>query len=195
MFGTCEDIDGKGTKCPRKSRCTSLCDPAEAKVNQDNVNYDNRLRIQNKKMPPTSKNEWIDYIAFTFGTDMPEPVIDMETMDQLEDLRLTSVQHNTLVSYFIDGLPMKRIGDIDGVSRQAIHNRLRRAGKAVHSALGRRMMWNDRIRHILNKLSDKEQSAVFFYYFELMSYGEISGAMNMKEGQIKTMIAHALEIA
>ena len=188
MFGTCDDIDGKGTKCPRKSRCTSLCDPAEAKVSQDNVNYDNRIRIQNRRRPDSALNEWIDHIAFTVGTDMPKPVVDMETMGELDHLNLTGKQLKALISHFIDGMSLNDVGKEDGVSRQAIRNRFRRAGGSVKMALARRKMWNDNIRHILGKLSDQQQSAAFFFYFELMNYKDIAEAMNIKERQIRHMI-------
>jgi len=164
----------KCTECPDFSTCEALCDDAEAFVNQDHVSYGKcRVFVQNRPLNGKAANEWIDIIAKTHGTEMPETKIDMSDIDKLQHIEMTLAQYRAIVAYFIGGKSMSWIGKQEGVSRQAIRKRIMLVATAALVVRDRLDEWSDIVNN-LGEMSEQQQRIAFLYFFELMNQREIA---------------------
>jgi DNA-directed RNA polymerase specialized sigma24 family protein len=111
------------------------------------------------------------------GAEMPEARIDMSDIDSLMEDALSPVQKQAIIEYYVDGKSLNDIAKREGVSRQAIRQRILWGGKRLKRIVDGRNYWKKSIEPNLMHLSDKQVQAGLLYFHEGMTYEKIGKIM------------------
>lgn len=192
------------TKCPDFSKCQSLCPKAEAYVDQDRIGHGRSgVSIQTKTMESAAGNQygntWLEMMQCLHeGVVVPDPRLDMSDFEKLDKLNFSRKQLVTILRYYVWGDTCVDIGRDEGVSRQAIYNRLKSSVNVALDAIDRRLMWDKLEPNIFNKLEGPEhirhRIVLFLYLYERMERAEISHKMDISPQLVWLLLKEALEI-
>lgn len=168
--------------CPKYSTCTELCDEAEAYVNQDyasmgkgGVFVEHSHCHGNPRGGTPQQNDWLDVINFRSGLpEVPPMTVDMEVMDDILDNALTDFQRSSIIKYFVDGKKMSEIAEEEGITRQAVGQRILWAGKRLRKLIKYRKFWKKKIVPNLLKLTEKQSQIALLYFHEGLSAEDIA---------------------
>lgn len=192
------------THCPDFSTCKELCPEAELYVGQDNIHHGKSgVTIQTKRMRSFAGNQkgnnWLEIMQTLHeGAVVPDPRLDMADFERLNKLNFSRKQLSTILRYYVWGETCADIGRAEGVSRQAIFNRLKSSVNVAINALDRRRMWIDTEHAIINNLDNdrftKHRMVLFLYLYERMERSEIAVKLDMSPQYVWTLLDEAFNI-
>ena len=132
------------------------------------------------------------------GVVVPDPRLDMSDFEKLSELNFSRKQLVTILRYYVWGDTCADIGRDEGVSRQAIFNRLKSSINVAINAIGRRKMWNETEKALIKNLDDdryqKHRIVLFLYLYERMERPEIAKKMGISPQYVWTLLDEAYNI-
>lgn len=182
--------------CKFHNICRKLCPEAEEYVNQDFIGYGRSgVFIQQKEWhkESASGNEWLEMMAFwNRHVKYPDAPIDMEDIDSLKLVGLTDKQMNAVVGHLVDGKSLQAVADEEGISRQAIHQRLGWVAHNVDIALQRSEDWVRYKPHI-GELKKNRQFIMTMYYEFFDSVTDIADRLGISASGVYSYIKDSIE--
>ncbi|MHC4757221.1 MAG: hypothetical protein ACYTE8_01040 [Planctomycetota bacterium] len=190
------------TRCPDFSSCTSLCAEASKYVSQDHVGQGKSgVILQPRRMGSvdenTSGNTWLELMQTRNDhIDYPTARIDMSDFEKLSELNFSKKQLLAILRYFVWGDSASSIARDEGVSRQAIFNRLQSSVDVLDNAIFRLEKW-DEIEPNLYKLSGGSwhyhRMVLFLYLYERLERNVIAERLGLSFQYVCKLLNVALE--
>jgi DNA-binding XRE family transcriptional regulator len=181
--------------CDKKIGCKALCVAAEEYVNQDYVGHGRaNVYIQGPNLPhaPSCNKmqwdrnhiEWLEWMQFNKGADWPEPFADFGDIDRLREDVFSEIQLRAIKDRFGAGMKLREIAEKEGVSRQAIMDRIISAGKALRRYVRNQAEWK-KLQPIFKYLTEAKQKVAFLRYHEGYSSLKVAKILGVSDTNVR----------
>jgi predicted DNA-binding protein YlxM (UPF0122 family) len=145
----------------------------------------------------TSGNTWLELMQTRNDhIDYPTARIDMSDFEKLSELNFSKKQLLAILRYFVWGDSASSIARDEGVSRQAIFNRLQSSVDVLDNAIFRLEKW-DEIEPNLYKLSGGSwhyhRMVLFLYLYERLERNVIAERLGLSFQYVCKLLNVALE--